>query len=188
MVAWTKKSLSEKEAEICFDYAEYMESDFALHSVLRSLDQHGLAFIHNVPTDESSVISISHRIGPVQNTFYGQSWDVRARPSAKNVAYTANFLGFHMDLLYMKDPPSLQFLHCLKQSTKGGESLFSDTLNAVYHIQQKHPRLAPVMWQFPVTYRCDKRVLDRLRLLTLSDTVTMENTTNTVVQCLKDRA
>jgi alpha-ketoglutarate-dependent taurine dioxygenase len=70
------------------------------------------------------------RIGNLRDTFYGRTWDVKSVPEAKNVAYTAQYLGLHMDLLYMADPPGFQFLHCLQNSCEGGSSLFSDAFYA----------------------------------------------------------
>jgi alpha-ketoglutarate-dependent taurine dioxygenase len=51
-------------------------------------------------------------------------------PEAKNVAYTHQYLGLHMDLLYMANPPGLQLLHCLKNTCEGGSSLFVDAFQA----------------------------------------------------------
>lgn len=112
-------------------YEEYMQSDSALYGILNQLHTHGLAFLTDVPESEKSVSTIAERIGPVKNTFYGYTWDVRSVPESKNVAYTSQDLGFHMDLLYMEQPPHLQFLHCIRSSAAGGASLFTDSYRAV---------------------------------------------------------
>lgn len=150
---WTRDSLTAVESELYVSYEAYIESDKTLHKVLQMLRDYGLVFVTGVPQDEKSVNTMSARIGPLQNTFYGETWNVRSVPSAKNVAYTSTNLGFHMDLLYMKDPPGLQYLHVMKQSAEGGESLWSDTLLPVNTIQRENPELAPSMWNFPLTYR-----------------------------------
>ncbi|KAK5677568.1 hypothetical protein LTS10_010140 [Elasticomyces elasticus] len=111
-------------------YDAYMSDDTALYRVLLMLRTHGLLFLTNVPESSDSVSKIVERIGPLKNTFYGSTWDVRSVPQAKNVAYTAQDLGFHMDLLYMQQPPHLQFLHCIRSSSAGGASLFTDSLRA----------------------------------------------------------
>lgn len=111
-------------------YDEYMQSDSALYRMLMQLHTHGLAFLTEVPGSEKSVSAIAERIGPVKNTFYGYTWDVRSVPESKNVAYTSQDLGFHMDLLYMEQPPHLQFLHCIRSSAAGGASLFTDSLRS----------------------------------------------------------
>ena len=78
----------------------------ALAEALQLLWRDGLVFVDGVPESEASVSQIVNRIGPLMNTFYGPTWDVRSVPDAKNVAYTAKYLGFHMDLLYMREPPA----------------------------------------------------------------------------------
>ncbi|KAL8722628.1 MAG: hypothetical protein Q9225_000934 [Loekoesia sp. 1 TL-2023] len=58
-----------------------------------------------------------------------------------------------MDLLYVENPPGLQILHCLKASTQGGESLFSDALRAVKRIQRSRSDHYEILQNFPVTYK-----------------------------------
>ena len=113
------------------DYQAYMEDESALNIALQQLHTYGLIFLVNVPDSAKSVSTIAERIGPLKNTFYGWTWDVRSVPQAKNVAYTSQDLGFHMDLLYLHQPPHLQFLHCIRSSSLGGASLFTDSYKAV---------------------------------------------------------
>lgn len=120
------------------DYEAYMQDDAVLLKALRQLHSHGLLFLTNVPESENSVAAITERIGPVKNTFYGYTWDVRSVPQAKNVAYTSQDLGFHMDLLYMEQPPHLQFLHCIRSSSVGGASLFTDSYKAASDLYDKN--------------------------------------------------
>lgn len=108
---------------------------FALHQLL----QKGLLFIRDVPPDEGSVAKLAERIALLRNTFYGSTWDVRSKPDAENVAYTSRFLGFHMDLLYMKESPGLQLLHCIENTCEGGESAFVDTFEALYQLHEENP-------------------------------------------------
>lgn len=125
---WTSEEFQRDVPDM--DYEAYMTSDSRLHRALQHLHTHGLMFLTGVPESESSVSTIASRIGPLKNTFYGYTWDVRSVPQAKNVAYTSQNLGFHMDLLYMQQPPHLQFLHCIRSSSAGGASLFTDSYKA----------------------------------------------------------
>lgn len=142
---------------LTLDYNSYMNSPSTLHKALNHLHNYGLFFLASVPSDTASVSTIGTRIGPLQNTLYGSTWDVRSVPSAKNVAYTSSHLGLHMDLLYMADPPKVQILHCMKASTHGGESLFSDALAAIFVLLKdckadQKMRLSR-LFSVPVTYR-----------------------------------
>lgn len=123
-----KASMFNQLADI--DYDAYMQDDAVLYQALQQLHKYGLLFVSNVPESENSVSTLGERIGPIKNTFYGYTWDVRSVPEAKNVAYTSQDLGFHMDLLYMQQPPHLQLLHCIRSSAKGGASLFTDSFRA----------------------------------------------------------
>ncbi|EAQ90403.1 hypothetical protein CHGG_02338 [Chaetomium globosum CBS 148.51] len=92
-------------------------------------------FVTDVPADESAVERVASRIGPVQETFYGRTWDVRNKARAENVAYTDKFLCLHQDLMYHDPVPGLQLLHCLANTCEGGESLFSHAVRAAYELR-----------------------------------------------------
>lgn len=81
-------------------YEDYLHSDVDFARIIRTLEQVGLAFIDDVPRREDAVEQIGQRIGPLRHTFYGRTWDVKDKPNAENVAYTATELGLHMDLMY----------------------------------------------------------------------------------------
>lgn len=152
---WDRTMIESKN--LTLDYDSYMNSPSTLHKALNHLHNYGLFFLASVPSDTTSISTIGTRIGPLQNTFYGSTWDVRSVPSAKNVAYTSSHLGFHMDLLYMADPPKVQILHCMKASTSGGESLFSDALAAIFALLKECKPDDKIrmsrLFDLPVTYR-----------------------------------
>jgi len=81
------------------DYNDFLRDDKTFFGALEQLHDQGLTLITGVPESEVSVEEIVGRIGPIENTFYGKTWDVRDKPDARNVAYTSHFLGMHMDLL-----------------------------------------------------------------------------------------
>lgn len=135
-----------------FTYNDYMANDKTLYEVLKQLTCYGLVFIKGVPNHETSIERLGSRIGPLKNTFYGRVWNVRSIPDAKNIAYTNKDLGFHMDLLYFASPPGLQFLHCLRNDAKGGESLFADTFHAATLVRLNSRMLWDSLRTFPVTY------------------------------------
>jgi len=119
-------------------YKDYMEDDYFLINAVKQLQDYGFLLLKNVPSDEKSVETIAHRIGIIRNSFYGQTWDVKSKKAAKNVAYTKQYLGLHMDLLYMNEPPGFQLLHCLKNDASGGDALFSDSYNALLKLRPAH--------------------------------------------------
>lgn len=132
---WDKETMEKDQYWI--SYEEYMNDDVKFAKAMRALALYGLLFVKDIPDSREMVEKIATRMGPLRNSFYGKTWDVRSVPEAKNVAYTNKDLGFHMDLLYMTNPPGFQLLHCLKNSAQGGESLFSDAFRAVRKLSRK---------------------------------------------------
>ena len=151
---WHNQQIQSVRAKFLeFNFADYMGVTETRNAVVYELLRAGLIFIRNVPAEEDSVRNVLERIGPLRNTFYGETWDVRSVPEAKNVAYTARDLGFHQDLLYMVNPPGLQALHVLKASATGGESLFSDGATAVRDVVHSSPHHLIPLLNHKVTYR-----------------------------------
>ncbi|RYP76201.1 hypothetical protein DL769_003672 [Monosporascus sp. CRB-8-3] len=148
-----------------YDYAEFVGGGHDYYAASMTLQTHGLFFIRNVPQDEKAVERIAEQLGIIQHTFYGRTWDVVSKPSAENVAYTSSYLGLHSDLLYMKDPPRIQLLHCLKNSCEGGESLFSDGTRARMQIavsdDEAHKSLSKGLIQYWYTKNAYPRARDR---------------------------
>lgn len=135
---WDKAMIKESVKFVEFNH--YMSQDSVLYDVLKQLRVYGLVFLRNVPESEKAIEDIGGRIGPLKNTFYGLTWDVKSVPQAKNVAYTHQYLGLHMDLLYMNDPPALQLLHCLKNTCEGGTSLFCDSYQAAAQLREDNSK------------------------------------------------
>lgn len=57
-----------------------------------------------------------------------------------------------MDLLYFESPPGLQFLHCVRNSTVGGSSVFADSFRAAEIVRLNSQALFKSLTSFPVTY------------------------------------
>lgn len=138
-----------------FDYESYMNDDSVLLTALRQLHTHGLLFVTKVPEKEISVTTVAERIGPLKSTFYGYTWEVRSVPNAINVAYTSANLGFHMDLMYMVQPPHLQLLHCMRSSSAGGASLFTDSFRAVDRLSREDPDAFETLSSLSVDFHYD---------------------------------
>ncbi|KAL6879227.1 hypothetical protein J3F83DRAFT_725535 [Trichoderma novae-zelandiae] len=138
---WDRQSIAQHVRRI--DYEAFMQDDSpAFWDVVIDLCRLGIVFLKNVPRDESSVERITSRVANVKETFYGRTFDVRAKADAENVAYTNGFLGLHQDLLYLDPPPMIQVLHCMDSSRAGGESLFSDG-----------ERVGRLLWPYASRYR-----------------------------------
>lgn len=151
-VLWDRRLMTQDVLWI--DHKDYMESDEALFEAVRHLSIYGLVFLRNIPEDlrRSAVEGIAKRIGNIKETFYGRTWDVKSVKDAKNIAYTPLNLGLHMDLLYFESPPGLQFLHCIRNSVKGGSSLFADGFRAAEAVRLASEQFFQALCDFPVTF------------------------------------
>lgn len=121
---WDRATLDGQVRRI--DYGEFMRGGEAFWDAVIDICRLGIVYLRNVPRDEAAVVDITTRIANIRETFYGRTFDVRAKPNAENVAYTSGYLGLHQDLMYLEPPPMIQVLHCMDNSCAGGESLFSD--------------------------------------------------------------
>ncbi|KAH6572888.1 hypothetical protein BASA60_006375 [Batrachochytrium salamandrivorans] len=137
-------------------YDEFFNHYSGFRSVLQQLNDFGLVFLTGVPTNDKQVEALVRRMGPIQETFYGSSWDVRHVEDANNIAYTSLPLGLHMDLMYYESPPGLQLLHCLQNSVAGGESLFVDSHLAVDILKREHPTHYDTLTKVPVLFKYQK--------------------------------
>jgi gamma-butyrobetaine dioxygenase len=133
-------------------YADFVNDTEAYRGAMSALHRDGLIFITEVEPDEKAVARMAERIGPLRNTFYGSTWDVRSVAHSKNVAFTNQYLGFHMDLLYMANPPGIQLLHCFKNSCAGGESRFADAFFAASRLRRMHEQHYKTLVKSPVEW------------------------------------
>ncbi|KAI9323996.1 taurine catabolism dioxygenase TauD, TfdA family-domain-containing protein [Obelidium mucronatum] len=135
----------------------------SLLALLGQLQSHGLVFIKNIPVEEGDNSSLEPQLEQIvkkmgciiRETFYGRTWDVKSVQNAKNIAYTSLDLGLHMDLLYFESPPGIQFLHSLKNSVTGGESIFLDSYHAALKLKETQPRHYKTLTEIPITFHYD---------------------------------
>ncbi|KAI8823540.1 uncharacterized protein EV422DRAFT_550170 [Fimicolochytrium jonesii] len=147
---WDSQSYSSAKRDV--EYKDFIGRDDGLRQALLQLRDFGLVFIRNAPVEEKEVERIAKRFGCIRETFYGTSWDVKSVPQAKNIAYTSLDLGLHMDLMYFEAPPGLQFLHSLKNSVKGGASIFLDSFKAAHILKQSNIDAYKALTEIPVTF------------------------------------
>jgi gamma-butyrobetaine dioxygenase len=100
-IVWTASALENEN--IFVSHSNLMDDSNQSESLFRALDilrKYGLLFVKDVPLNDREVEAIATRFGPIRETLYGRSWDVKSVANAKNIAYTSLFLGLHMDLMY----------------------------------------------------------------------------------------
>ena len=106
---------------------------------LTHLLQDGIAFLREVPREDSGVLDAASLIGRVAETNYGRVFDVRSVPQPENLAYSDSGLGLHTDNPYREPVPGFQILHVKVASDEGGESLFADGFAIAEHLRATDP-------------------------------------------------
>ncbi|KAH8114242.1 Clavaminate synthase-like protein [Phellopilus nigrolimitatus] len=154
---WTADRFSNLSREdLAVPYSELSDRKTLL-SVYTQLLRYGLVFIRDVPATETSdekceLRVLGEKLGKIRKTFYGETWDVRNIRNSKNIAYTNLDLGLHMDLLYFKEPPRYQILHCLRNRVRGGHSIFVDALHAAHQLHDASPDAFALLSETPVPF------------------------------------
>lgn len=115
-------------------YRDWMEGGPEFAQAVLDLHEYGLVFMRGVPRSRQSVERIAEKMGNLQSTIRGLTWDAITQPEAEHVVGDNQRIRLHQDLLYCSHPPQVKFLHCLENECQGGVSLFSDGLHAAWEL------------------------------------------------------
>jgi gamma-butyrobetaine dioxygenase len=117
-----------------------------------ALHSKGVVILENLPTDEKVIEQIPALIGPVRESNFGYNFDVRTSTESTSNAYTAMALPLHSDLCTREFMPGLQFLHCLENSSDGGDSLLADGFYLAQLLQQQAPEHYATLSTVPMDF------------------------------------
>ena len=120
---------------------------------LTRLLQDGIAFLREVPRNETGILDAMEPLGHVLETNYGEVFDVRSVPQPENLAYSDLGLGLHTDNPYREPVPGFQALHVLAASPDGGESLFADGFALAEHVRATDPDAFSLLARTAVPFR-----------------------------------
>ncbi len=107
---------------------------------LKSLHRYGFAKMTGCEKKTGTVIKIANLFGYVRETNYGKWFDVKSKINAVNLAYTNLGLQAHTDNPYRNPVPTIQILHCLKSSAKGGDSKVVDGFYAALRLRKENKK------------------------------------------------
>ena len=120
---------------------------------LTRLLQDGIAFLREVPRNQTGILDAMEPLGRVLETNYGEVFDVRSVPQPQNLAYSDLGLGLHTDNPYRDPVPGFQALHVLAASPDGGESLFADGFALAEHLRATDPDAFSLLSRTAVPFR-----------------------------------
>ena len=132
---WSKATL--KHVPI-ISYKSAKSNKKLLLKWLKSLHRYGFAKMSGCEKKSGTVIKIAKLFGYIRETNYGKWFDVKSKSNAVNLAYTNLGLKAHTDNPYRNPVPTMQILHCLKSSIKGGNSKVVDGFNAALRLKKEN--------------------------------------------------
>lgn len=138
-------------------YDELMASEQALLSYFENLFKYGLSIITGAPTRPGLLQELSKRLSYsyMKQTIYGETFSVRNKPSASDIAYMTGPLAIHSDMPSYAHQPDVQFLHCIEQSAGegAGTSLLTDGIRAVHQLVERDHRSFKLLTEVRFTFR-----------------------------------
>jgi gamma-butyrobetaine dioxygenase len=137
-----------------------MEDPKALLDWLLAVRDIGLTQVRGVPTVPGSLTTLAQRISFIRESNFGVLFNVQSRADADSNAYTAFNLPLHTDLPTRELQPGLQFLHCLVNDAKGGDSRFVDGFAIAQTLRHEDPDAYRLLCEIPVEFRNKDRHSD----------------------------
>jgi gamma-butyrobetaine dioxygenase len=132
---WSKKTL--KHIPI-INYKTAKSNKKLLLKWLVSFNSLGFAKITECGKKNGTVLKIAKLFGYVRETNYGKYFNVKSKTNAVNLAFTNLGLQAHTDNPYRNPVPTIQILHCMKNSTKGGATKVIDGFKAAILLKNKN--------------------------------------------------
>ena len=136
-----------------YDYKKIMTNEKELKKWLQRMHSYGISILQNTPTKKKSVFEILDKIGKYRETFFGTPFEVINIPKPNNQAYTADALANHSDLPYYEYVPGYQFLHCLVNDAKGGNSTAVDGFAVANYLQRNHIKKYKLLTENEVIFK-----------------------------------
>ncbi|KAL3902788.1 MAG: hypothetical protein SGILL_010696, partial [Bacillariaceae sp.] len=104
-----------------FEHTDIVAESDDQRKFLSTLISTGIAIVKHVPRVEGECARFGGRFSSVRETEWGRNFNVRSTPDTgngsqrKDLAYTSQAIGLHVDSTYRVDaPPSIQLLHALE--------------------------------------------------------------------------
>jgi gamma-butyrobetaine dioxygenase len=146
-------SLQENLKSINIEHDEIINSNEGLIKWLELLHHKGIAIVKNTPTEKNSAFPVLNRISHTRETFFKTPFEVINIPKPNNSAYTAHGLRNHVDLPWFENPPGYQFLHCLINNAKGGNSSVVDGFTVADYLKKNEKEIFETLVSVPLKFR-----------------------------------
>ncbi len=157
-------SFQKNLGSINIEHDEIMNSDEGLIKWLELLHQKGIAIVKNTPTEKESAFPVLNRISHTRETFFKTPFEVINIPKPNNSAYTALGLRNHIDLPWFENPPGYQFLHCLINAAKGGDSSAVDGFAVADYLKKNEKEIFETLVSIPLKFKDNDYTQETIRI------------------------
>jgi gamma-butyrobetaine dioxygenase len=106
---------------------------------LRGVEQMGCGMLRGIPVADGEVARVAELFSHVRETNYGRYFDVRSVVDPSNLANTSFGLAAHTDNPYRDPVPTMQLLHCLESTARGGENMLVDGWRVAEEVRAQQP-------------------------------------------------
>ncbi len=127
----------------------------AVIDFLTAFYRHGYVVFRNTPAEPGTVARVANRLGYIVGQNFGWVFDVEAKASPTDLAYTSIELLAHSDEPYRQPVPGIQLLHCICNQAPGGDSTLVDGLAAALALEAEHPEWHAALMETEVEWRYD---------------------------------
>lgn len=112
----------------------------------------GLGLLNGLPTDAAVIPELPEKIGPVRISNFGKVFKVFNRKETNTNANTALSLSVHSDLSTREYMPGLQFLFCIINDAKGGNSILADGFAIAEQLKVESKEFYEVLASTPIPF------------------------------------
>lgn len=123
-------------------WAAIEEGGPQLAGVLRNFRRHGAVVLEGAATGDDVIERLAQALGGERATHYGARFHVLSKQQPDSLANTGHALGYHTDLPYRAEVPSVQALHCQQSDAEGGLSLLTDGFAAAEQLYKDDPMVS----------------------------------------------
>ena len=150
-LGWTFTDWSEGP---CFDYRTVQRSTDTELECLRAFKTYGVVYLRNTPVEEGIAEALCTQLGYVREVAFGRVREIRSDPANHhNVAFSSDEVNPHADAVNYLWPYQVQFLHCIANDARGGDSRIVDAKSMAEQFRQDEPVHFSTLARVLVSYR-----------------------------------
>ena len=148
-IYWDKNDAELKK----FSFAYGANESQQLFEILKFYHEYGYVVVEDLPAKDGEVIKFAEKIGFIRETNFGKLFNVRSQKQPNDLAYTSIELESHTDNPYRKPVPSIQFLFCIENSCKGGDSTVVDGFKVAEDLKKENPQAFNILVNTLINYK-----------------------------------